>query len=128
MEIRDASVIAAEWLEKWSGLEPPAVGPGDIGDSALDWDLPLNQPEICWLSILHVLAALSSGRADRRFAVLAAGPLEDLMSHHGNAFIDRVETEAKRSAEFALLLGGVWRSDINSSVWERMQCVAKGGW
>jgi hypothetical protein len=128
MDARDAPEIAAEWLAKWSGPEPAAVAPGDCGDSVLDYELPRENPELCWRSILHVLSAIGPDLTDRRFAVLAAGPLEDLMCHHGSAFIDRVETEARSDPAFALLLGGVWRSDIEDNVWKRMQQVAKGGW
>jgi hypothetical protein len=126
MEDRSPSDVAEEWIRVWSGPEPAAIGPGC--DSVLDWELPLDSPELAWLSILAVLETIGPNVEDRRFAVLAAGPLEDLMDHHGDSFIDRAEAEARRNPAFALLLGGVWRSTIAEHVWERMGMVAKRGW
>jgi len=120
---RSPSEIAEEWFGAWSGPEPQA-----IAESVLDWELPRKYPELAWSSILLVLERIGADVSDRRFAVLAAGPLEDLMDNHGEAFIDRVETEAHRNPAFALLLGGVWRSTIPNGVWERIGAVAKRGW
>lgn len=105
-----------------------AISPGDCGDSVLDWELPLDYPELCWATILHILAVIGPDVSNRLFAVLAAGPLEDLLSNHGQALIDRVEAQARSNPSFALLLGGVWESSIDEDVWARMQTVAKGGW
>jgi len=118
--------IADEWLFVWSGSEPVEIGPRC--DSVLDWELPRADPEIAWLSILAALHKIGANAADRRFCVLAAGPLEDLMDVHGEAFIDRAEAEARINPAFAMLLGGVWRSTIAERVWERMGAVAKRGW
>jgi hypothetical protein len=119
--------LAEEWLRVWSAPEPAAIAPG-VGDSVLDWELPRDFPELAWSSILAVLEQIGANVEDRRFAVLAAGPLEDLMDQHGEAFIGRVEAEARRNPAFALLLGGVWRSTIAEHVWQRMGLVAKRGW
>lgn len=124
---RSPSSIADEWLRAWSKDEPAAVAP-DVGDSVLDWELPRDFPELAWLSILAVLEHLGPDVEDQRFAVLAAGPLEDLLDQYGEAFIGRVEAEARRNPAFALLLGGVWRSSIAQNVWDRMGVVAKRGW
>jgi hypothetical protein len=124
---RSLSEVASEWIDAWSGGKTGEVGPGG-GGSALDWGLPREQPELAWLAILEVLSIIGADIKDRRFAVLAAGPLEDLLSEHGKLMIDRVETEARRNPDFALLLGGVWRNDIEAEVWERMGKFAKRGW
>ena len=128
MVTQDVINIASQWLDAWSGSEPAAIVPGDCGDSVLDWELPRDYPEVCWSSILYVLSVIGADVSDRRFGVLAAGPLEDLLDNHGEAFIDRVEAEAKANPAFAILLGGVWRSTIDDAVWKRMQKVSKGGW
>lgn len=119
--------IADEWLRTWAKDKPAAVAP-DVGDSVLDWDLPRDNPELAWLSILAALQQIGANAGDRRFAVLAAGPLEDLLAQHGETFIDRVVAEARRNPAFALLLGGVWQSTITQPVWARMSAVAKRGW
>lgn len=127
MTDRSPSEIAEEWLHVWSGTNPPAIGPG-VGDSILDWELPRDFPELAWSCILVILEHMGPPADDRRFAVLAAGPLEDLMDLHGEAFIDRAEAEARRNPRFAMLLGGVWRSEISEPVWARMSSVAMRGW
>lgn len=127
MADRVPSEIAEEWLQVWAESNTPAVGPG-VGDSILDWELPRDFPEVAWTCILLILEQIGAQAEDRRFAVLAAGPLEDLMDLHGGAFIDRAVAEARCNPRFAQLLGGVWRSEIAESVWERMGAVAKRGW
>ena len=44
------------------------------------------------------------------FQNLAAGPLEDLLSEHGAALIERVEHEAPTNPAFNLLLGAFGRA------------------
>jgi hypothetical protein len=66
--------------------------------------------------------------SDRAFAVLAAGPLEDLLAYHGSEFIDRVETEARRNPRFRDLLGGVWRNTITDDIWARVEKIRGPGW
>ena len=127
MDARSPAEIAKEWLDAWADGKTSPIGPG-VGASVLDWDLPREQPELAWLAILEALSQIGPDVGDRRFAVLAAGPLEDLMSEHGKSMIDRVELHARRNPDFALLLGGVWRNDIEEGVWERMGKFAKRGW
>jgi len=61
--------------------------------------------------------------------VLAAGPLEQVLSNHGGEIIDRVETLARQDPSFSSLLGGVWQNAMSDSVWERVQKYCnKSGW
>ena len=57
--------------------------------------------------------------------MLAAGPLEDVLTEHGPAIIDEVERRAGRNAKFRHLLGGVWEGGIPGEIWERV-CRARG--
>ena len=76
-----------------------------------------------------VLAAVADARAKPYLGTLAAGPLEDLLSYHGNEFIERIEAEARGSPEFAWVLGGVWQSTMAEDIWQRVQGVWDGrGW
>jgi hypothetical protein len=103
-----------EWLEWCSNPN------GDsIGYSEFSWIVE-NEPEKGWLAIL---SALQDPRQELGLGNLAAGPLEDLLSFHGNDFIERVETEAKTNPKFAWLLGGVWQHAIDDEIWARIQSV-----
>ena len=127
MLARTIADISNEWLEAWSKGEPAPVG-AEVGECLLDWELPREEPELCLEVILNILSKLGGNPGDKRFSVLAAGPLEDLLAHHGSKVIDAIENYAKANPDFSLLLGGVWRSSIDASVWERVQHVAKSGW
>ena len=84
-------------------------------------DIARNYPEKCWNCILYALGDL---RCHPFLGDLAAGPLEDLLSHHGELVTERVEYIALSSPLFARTLGGVWRSGITEPVWQRVQSAA----
>src|SRR4051812_26659984 len=79
---------------------------------------PRDEPEAAWLAIVELSRQALS---DDQISLLAAGPLEDLLAYHGEAFIDRVEKEARVHRGFRHLLGGVWRNSISEPVWVRVQ-------
>jgi hypothetical protein len=75
--------------------------------------------EDIWLAILHILA---KSPPDEVLAVLAAGPLEDLIHYKGDDFIDRIELHARRDRAFHQLLNGVWKSG-SDEVWARVERI-----
>lgn len=89
-------------------------------------ELTLRRPEEAWRVILAI------HEQDHSLTIrtkLAAGPIEDLLSRHGERWIVRVEEEADRSAAFRSTLGGVWQNQIADPVWERVQKVwDRSGW
>lgn len=90
----------------------------------MDWHFD-DEADLLWRFIL-----LSCKRrvSDRVAAVLAAGPLEDLLAKHGSNYIDRVEQLANKDEDFNWLLGGVWRSSITTDVWMRVEAARKEVW
>jgi hypothetical protein len=53
---------------------------------------------------------------------VAAGPLEDLLCHHGIAVLDGVLEVAKRDVSVQRALVGVWgRERMGDEIWERLQ-------
>ena len=82
-------------------------------------------PEVAWQAIVELSR---QSLTDQQTAVLAAGPLEDLLAYHGPAFIDRVEREARVYRAFRHLLGGVWRSSIAEPVWRRIEAIRGPAW
>ena len=88
-------------------------------------DIVHDDLEVAWPAILEILQRAST---EDQVAVLAAGPLEDLLAFHGPEFIDRVECEAARNPRFRQLLGGVWQNRILLEIWERVQKVRREVW
>jgi hypothetical protein len=81
-----------------------------------------DEPELAWSVILEILQRSSSEQVREN---LAAGPLENLLTKHGYRFIDRVEAEAWRNADFRELLAGVWQNAMSNELWQRVRAACK---
>ncbi len=68
-------------------------------------ELVIDDPERAWPIVCEVIRRTT---ADDILAFVVAGPLEDLLVHHGPAFIDRVEALAAEDAHFKRAVSGVW--------------------
>jgi hypothetical protein len=67
-----------------------------------------------------ILLALDALKTSEVLAVLAAGPMENLLCNCGPEIVGSVEEIARRSPKFRLLLSGVWgRSRMDKEVWRR---------
>jgi hypothetical protein len=81
------------------------------GDASHSWasgeldDIVREEPERAWSMILSLIG---EARSDQFLAIIAAGPLENLLCEHGEAFIERVEQLAARDPHFRHALAGVW--------------------
>src|SRR5437868_1646945 len=81
------------------------------GDASHSWasdeldDVVREEPERAWPIILSLIRPSPSNRF---LAIVAAGPLENLLCDHGAAFIDRVEHLAEQDRHFRHALAGVW--------------------
>lgn len=90
------------------------------------YDLLWDDPETLWLLILAIHAQDHSPCVQ---ALLSAGEVEDLLAKHGDRFIERVESEARKDPAFAKLLGGVWKNTMTDEIWERVLAVRdRRGW
>lgn len=84
-------------------------------------DDAMENPEKAWE---YILFAVRDPRfSDCHLGTIAAGALEDLLSHHGPVFIERVEHQAKKDQRFAWMLGGIWKSQMNEEIWSRVKAV-----
>jgi len=119
--------LAEEWVAHWSRPDRSSSD-GSAGASAVDWELPREQPELCWNVILEIVSRIEPEPSNRLFQVLAAGPLEDLLANHGAEFIERVKQPAANDPRFARLLGGVWRNTMTSEVWSAIQASKSESW
>ena len=77
-----------------------------------------------WEAILMILEL---DPPDKVIAILAAGPLEDLIDDCGEEYVDRIEHEAKFNLKFRHLLGGVWKSST-PDVWARIEKIRGETW
>ena len=109
-------ITVREVVEEWSEGE---------GKLIFDSELCEKGPEIIWAAVREIL---QRGMTDDQKALLAAGPLEDLLSFHGDTFIDRVEQEARENTLFNHLVGCVWRNQMPLEVWERVQKIRNEVW
>ena len=75
-----------------------------------------------------ILASYRLEMSAKVFAILAAGPLEDLLADFGPSYIDRVEKLARQDPKFNELLGGVWKNTIEDEVWERVTRIRNSVW
>ncbi|WP_158748396.1 DUF6869 domain-containing protein [Acidobacterium sp. S8] len=117
--------LAQDWIKYWHAPE----GSSDrklYADATDLYELQHNDPETFWALILEI------HRRDQSITiqqVLSAGPVEDLLAQHGDAFIERVEAEARKDPQFAKLLGGVWQNMMSDTIWNRVQSVwDRRGW
>ncbi len=122
-----AAEIAADWIAYWKHHE--LTGEFRKREEGFDdFDLPRDQPELCWETILTILEQLPADPEDGLFGVLAAGMMEDLLRNHGPEFIERVEAEAEREPKFNLLLGGVWLTRMSEEVRDRVEACRREVW
>ena len=54
---------------------------------------------------------------------LAAGPVEHLLSHHGEKWISLIEKESSENKNFAWMMLGVWQNAMSQELWNRVQKI-----
>jgi hypothetical protein len=84
----------------------------------INWSVGNPQPHLVWQ---FVIAAYPQTNSEAVLGMIAAGPLEDLLSGYGTEYIERVEALAHQDPVFSRLLSGVWRGKITDDVWNRLQ-------
>ena len=60
---------------------------------------------------------------DDGLGALAAGPVEHLLGHHGDDYIQQVEVLAMHNSQFAKMLTGCWQYKMNDDVRSRLQLL-----
>lgn len=124
------SAVDRNLLEAWLAHQHSEQGSPEY--ELLFWsfeqvsDLCYESPDQAWA---FILAAWAADQTQAISELLSAGPLEDLLSHHGPYVIDRVESEARQNPSFAFLLGGVWQNAMSAEIWSRVQAAQnRRGW
>ena len=101
-------------------------------DHGLDlYSMATEIPERTWPIILELISRYDFDDLDKQgkeanvvLGMLGAGPLEDILSYHGAAFVDRIESEARRSPKFRWVLRHVAQSTMPEVFWRRIQTAA----
>jgi len=88
-------------------------------------ELCWTEPERAWDVIQEIIA---QDQSDQILADVGAGPIEDLLVHHGARIIDRVELCARSNSAFTRMLGVVWKKSIPDEVWKRVKEIAPPSW
>lgn len=103
------------------------LGVGALGYDRHSWavdelvDLAFHQPNALWQLMLRILEI---DRSDKIIAAIGAGPLEDLMVQHGEAFIDKVERLAAASPVFKAAMRHVWMEQGDTPVFRKFYAIA----
>jgi hypothetical protein len=73
--------------------------------------------------VVDLLVALADAAPnDLALATLGAGPVEDLITSHGEEFVETIDEAARRSESFRKALRCVWyQSSVDESVRVRLQ-------
>ena len=119
--------IAKDWVSYWQQQLETENFPDTEASFLLD-QLARAEPDTAWAVILAILSVIDAQPSSLLFQVLAAGPVEDLLSHHGESLIGRVEEQARTDDRFKLLLGGVWKNQMSESTWVRVQACRGKSW
>ncbi|WP_420843172.1 DUF6869 domain-containing protein [Geothrix oryzisoli] len=115
----------AQLVDAWLQRPDQPFDPEDSESftSAFDivFEMMRTSPDSGWSFIVEASnRELTPSRASR----LAAGPLEDLLTHHGLAIINQVEQQALASPAFRNLLSGVWQGSMPNDLWQRIQAAS----
>lgn len=125
MEEIDLNKVAESWIKMHH------FGEGSVEYNANYWaycrliDLCDDDPEKCF-KVIELIRSIDG--SDLILSNLAAGPLEDLLSKHGELFIDRIEKYAQTDPQLKKLLGAVWQNSISDAIWERIKALVDSSW
>lgn len=114
----DAKVdFARAWLAELR--DGPPAGESEVGQAVVTMNF-VAPPEQQWL---FIQGAVVQAGSDDELGHIAAGPLEHILGHHGDRYIEAVEEAAAWDAKFARMLTGAWKYLMSDEVWRRVQAI-----
>lgn len=75
------------------------------------------------LAFKVILEILENSKDEEVIENLAAGPMEDLLVRNGKKIIQRIIEESHENKELRKLMGGVWKNEIDNSVWLEIEKI-----
>jgi hypothetical protein len=125
MKTIDLKKLAESWIKMHHTVEGSPEYTDNFWAYRQLCDLCEDEPELCFEAIEQIR---SIDKSDAILSNLAAGPLEDLLSHNGELFIDRLEKLAEKDPQIRKLLGALWQNAIPDSIWKRIKIIADKSW
>lgn len=123
--VRDHDRMAATYAAYWARriADEPDEGNEWVNEcvSELEREAPKS-------ALWFILLALDQVKLPQVLAVLAAGPMENVLCHGGPQVIGAIEAIARKSPKFRLLLSGSWgRNRMEEEIWRRASAAAAKG-
>jgi hypothetical protein len=111
----DVEALARDWAEdlecKDEGVQGAVV--------MMNFTAP---PHIQWKFILEAVAL---AQTKEQLGALAAGPMEHLLGHHGDDYVEKFEQRAAADSKFARAVTGMWQYMISNENWRRIEAVQR---
>jgi hypothetical protein len=120
LSAEDWAAFARSWLAELRGV-PDQEGV-EYGQKVVLMNFT-STPEQQWA---FIQAAIGQAQSDDELGAIAAGPLEHLLGHHGDQYIDAAEQLASISTSFARTLTGMNKYMMTDSIWARVQKMQQG--
>lgn len=108
--------ILTDYVSNLDAREGTQAGEKKFAAHELMFEMASNAPNDLW-RLFEI--AWDFGLDERQLGMLAAGALENLLGHHGEDFIDKLETAARQNSKARFMVAGVWRGGMSNAVWER---------
>jgi hypothetical protein len=115
-----ATKLAQDWISTFATVPE---GPAESNPFRVFEALVTGDPLYAWHLIREVVRL---DLTKRSWDILAAGPLEDLLSQHGTKIIDYIADDIEEDAALRELLQGVRKFDTSPAVWARVK-ARRGG-
>jgi len=108
----DIQQIAEAWITK-------RVGDWTEDDEQL-YGLLHSEPD---QALASILAAMQLTDDPQILGGLGAGPFEDFLGMHGEAYLDTIHTLALEHRRLREVLDGVWQGSMPKRVWHRIEIL-----
>jgi hypothetical protein len=118
MNESDCKLLAATWIRLQQAERRSAERDELFWSFDALWELCRNDPEMAWRVIVDIYR---NRPAERVLANLAAGPIEDLLVHHGDLALPWIEDCCANEPGFAKVLDMVWKNSMPDKVWDRLR-------
>lgn len=113
----DWDMFAAAWINDLRGAS--SGSDSDVGQSVVMMNFT-STAEHQWR---FLSAAMNHAESDDEFGHIAAGPLEHLLSKHGEDYIALIEERAASDPKFARMVTGAWKHMMTDDIWQRVQAI-----